>query len=236
MLNQAYFITGTDTEVGKTFITCALLRSLNARGLSTAAYKPIAAGCENTAEGLRNEDALLLQAACSLKLAYSEVNPIALAPPIAPHLAAKQLGQLIELETISAGFRHLGAKQADVLLVEGAGGWYLPLGENSHGQQQTMPDFVKQQQLPVIMVVGMRLGCLNHALLTAKAIRSEGLTLVGWVANQIGGEMPFLQDNINSLNTLLNAPMLANIPYSPLSLPSLDCFHLSALGNLATIY
>lgn len=232
MSTLSYFVAGTDTEVGKTFITCALLRSLNAMGLSTAAYKPIAAGCEVTSQGLRNEDALLLQAACSLELAYSEVNPIALAPPIAPHIAAKQIAQLIELDTISYGFRHLQAKQPDVLLVEGAGGWCLPLGENSLGQQQTMPDFVKQQQLPVILVVGMRLGCLNHALLTAKAIRSDGLILAAWVANQIGGEMPFLQENIESLNTLLAAPMLANIPYSPLTEPSLDCFQLSVLGDL----
>jgi dethiobiotin synthetase len=213
MSNLSYFVTGTDTEVGKTFISCALLNAFNDRGLSTAAYKPIAAGCEQTLEGLRNEDALLLQACASMKVAYNEVNPITLEPPIAPHLAAKQVGQLIEVEAIKAGFMALQAKQPEVLLVEGAGGWYLPLGENSQGQQQFMPDFVKQQQLPVILVVGMRLGCLNHALLTAKAIKHDGLELAGWVANQVEGEMPYLEENIQSLSTLLNAPLLGVVPH-----------------------
>jgi dethiobiotin synthetase len=212
MKKHTFFVTGTDTEVGKTFITQGLLLAMGASGLSTAAYKPVAAGCEQTREGLRNEDALMLQAVSSVPLAYSEVNPIAFMEPVAPHLAAQKLAQNISLECISDGFTHLQLKQAEVLLVEGAGGWRLPLGQNSMGKQQYLSDFAILHKLPVIMVVGMRLGCLNHALLTAEVIRSDGLELVGWVANQISGDMPYLNENIQSLKEQLDAPFIGSVP------------------------
>ena len=212
MKTQTFFVTGTDTEVGKTFISQALLHAMSVAGLSTSAYKPVAAGCEQTAHGLRNEDALLLQAASSIELSYDEVNPIAFLEPVAPHLAAQNLSRTISLNDIHDGFICLEHKQADVLLVEGAGGWRLPLGPNPQGEQQYLSDFAIQQKLAVIMVVGVRLGCLNHALLTAEAIRCDGLQLVGWVANQIDSNMPYQEENIQSLKEQLNAPFIGSIP------------------------
>jgi len=212
MHSKTFFITGTDTEVGKTFISQALLLAFNARGLSTAAYKPVAAGCEETSQGLRNNDALLLQAASSVSLSYQELNPIAFVEPVAPHLAAQQRQQKISLQDISQGFEHLQNKQADVLLVEGAGGWRLPLGETESGKQQFLSDFAIEHKLPVILVVGMRLGCLNHALLTAEVIQHDGLQIVGWVANQLHGDMPYLQENIASLTDLLSLPFIGSVP------------------------
>jgi dethiobiotin synthetase len=212
MRTKTFFVTGTDTEVGKTFISQALLFAMGASGLSTTAYKPVAAGCEQTSLGLRNEDALLLQSASNIELSYDEVNPIAFAEPVAPHLAAQNLSQTISLKAIHDGFIHLQQKQGDVLLVEGAGGWRLPLGADPQGEQRYLSDFAIQHKLPVIMVVGIRLGCLNHALLTAEAIRSDGLELVGWVANQIDSNMAYRDENIQSLKEQLNAPFIGTVP------------------------
>ena len=212
MKTKTFFVTGTDTEVGKTFISQALLLAMGVSGLSTTAYKPVAAGCEQTPLGLRNEDALLLQAACSIELSYDEINPIAFAEPVAPHLAAQNLSQTIILKAINDGFVRLQQKQADVLLVEGAGGWRLPLGADLQGKQQYLSDFAIQHKLPVILVVGIRLGCLNHALLTAEAIRSDGLELAGWVANQIDSNIPYRDENIQSLQKQLNAPFIGSVP------------------------
>lgn len=214
---RSFFVTGTDTEVGKTFVSLALLKACNDKGFSTAAYKPVAAGCERTEQGLRNEDALLLKAASSIELSYSEVNPIAFAEPVAPHLACEQLvsrgkGQPIELHAINQGYVGLQQKQPDVLLVEGAGGWRLPLGPNSEGREQFLSDFAMAQQLPVVLVVGMRLGCLNHALLTVEAIQNDGLLLAGWVANILDADMPYLGANIHSLRKLISAPLIGMLP------------------------
>lgn len=207
-MTKSYFITGTDTDVGKTHVACALLQALNQQGLSSAAYKPIAAGCEPSSEGLRNRDALVLQHHSSLNLHYSEVNPIAFAEPVAPHLAAKRQKQTIDLQKISSGYQQLLAKQPDVLFTEGAGGWRLPLG-----QGQYLSDFVIAHKIPVILVVGIRLGCLNHALLSAEAIESDGLTLVGWVANNLSDNMPYARENIQHLQQQLNAPFLAELAW-----------------------
>jgi dethiobiotin synthetase len=228
--HKSFFITGTDTEVGKTFISQALLEAFNVRGLSTAAYKPVAAGCEQTSQGLRNDDALLLQAASSIELSYNEVNPIALAEPVAPHLAAQRLKQRLNLQDITEGFTHLQNKHVDLLLVEGAGGWRLPLGENESGKQQFLSDFAITHKIPVILVVGMRLGCLNHALLTAETIQNDGLQIAGWVANQLHGDMPYLQENIASLKAMLAVPCLGIVPKltRPESAPLF--LDLSALG------
>jgi dethiobiotin synthetase len=234
--SRAYFITGTDTEVGKTFFSVALLNALNQLQLKTAAYKPIAAGCEDSESGLKNEDALALQQASSIDLAYSEVNPIALAEPIAPHLAAQIAGQKgetidLSLERIKTGFTLLLQKQPDVLIVEGAGGWRLPLGQDEQGQQAFMSDFVATQNLAVILVVGMRLGCLNHAMLTADSIRQHGLKLVGWVANTLEPDMPFLAENIESLKSLLNAPLMAILPRLNNPQEATSFIDLSCLGR-----
>ena len=209
MQTKTFFIAGTDTDVGKTFVASGILQCANARGLSTAGYKPISAGCELTDEGLRNEDALVLQANSSLDLQYDEVNPIAFADPVAPHLAAERNHTAISLNDVSAGYSTLVQKSADFLLVEGAGGWRLPLNNNG----QFLSDFVIQQKLPVILVVGMKLGCLNHAMLTIEAIERDGLKLAGWVANFVDPQMMYQQDNLKSLKCLIQAPCLGEIPY-----------------------
>ncbi|WP_340676682.1 dethiobiotin synthase [Paraglaciecola sp.] len=215
--SRAFFVTGTDTEVGKTFFSVGLLHALNAKELNTAAYKPVAAGCTESTHGWQNEDALALQQTCSLDLTYAEVNPIALAEPMAPHIAAQKAadaGQAVDMSIarIQRGFSQILQKQADVVVVEGAGGWRLPLGLNEQGQQSYLSDFVGQQNLAVILVVGMRLGCLNHAILTADSIRQHGLKLAGWVANTLDPAMPCLSENIESLKGLLNAPLIGILP------------------------
>tara|TARA_R110002153_G_scaffold6556_26_gene30167 strand:- start:6739 stop:7464 length:726 start_codon:yes stop_codon:yes gene_type:complete len=214
---RAFFVTGTDTEVGKTFVSEALLILLNKKGLLTAAYKPIAAGCELTPQGLRNEDALALQKHSSIDLSYDEVNPIAFEAAIAPHLAAQKLStdntaQLIAIDTVREGFVCLLQKKPDVLIVEGAGGWRLPLGIDFEGNPRYLSEFVVERNLSVILVVGMRLGCLNHAVLTAECIRNDGLKIAGWVANQVDPDMPYLDDNIASLKTLLDVPFIGSLP------------------------
>ena len=214
---RAFFVTGTDTEVGKTFVTEALLILLNKKGLLTAGYKPIAAGCELTSQGLRNEDAMALQKHSSIDLSYDEVNPIAFEAAIAPHLAAQKssediTAQPISIDTVREGFIRLLQKKPEVLFVEGAGGWRLPLGIDFEGHPRYLSEFVVERNLSVILVVGMRLGCLNHAVLTAECIRNDGLKITGWVANQVDPKMPFLDDNIDSLKALLDAPFIGTIP------------------------
>jgi dethiobiotin synthetase len=214
---RAFFVTGTDTEVGKTFVSEALLILLNKKGLLTAGYKPIAAGCKLTAQGLRNEDALALQKYSSIDLSYDEVNPITFEAAIAPHLAAQDLSkddtaQPISVATVREGFICLLQKKPDVLIVEGAGGWRLPLGIDFEGQPRYLSEFVVERNLSVILVVGMRLGCLNHAVLTAECIRNDGLKIAGWVANQVDPNMPMLEANVDSLKTLLDAPFIGTIP------------------------
>jgi dethiobiotin synthetase len=214
---RAFFVTGTDTEVGKTFVCEALLILLNKKGLQTAGYKPIAAGCKLTAQGLRNEDALALQKHSNIDLSYDEVNPIAFETAIAPHLAAQNLledntAQPISIDTVREGFIRLLQKKPDVLIVEGAGGWRLPLGIDFEGHPRYLSEFVVELNLSVILVVGMRLGCLNHAILTAECIRNDGLKIAGWVANQVDPDMPFLEQNIKSLKMLLDVPFIGTIP------------------------
>ncbi|MGJ8678967.1 dethiobiotin synthase [Paraglaciecola sp.] len=214
---RAFFVTGTDTEIGKTFVCKSLLQALNEKGYTTAGYKPIAAGCDNTPDGLRNEDALTLQQNSSLDLSYDEVNPIAFEPPIAPHLALKQSAEqeavhYIPIDKIREGFIHLLQKEPNVIVIEGAGGWRLPLGGSYMGKPRYLSEFVSELNLSVILVVGMRLGCLNHAVLTAEAIRNDGLKIAGWVANQIDPDMSLVEENIDSLKELIDAPFLGHVP------------------------
>ncbi|WP_026374521.1 dethiobiotin synthase [Aestuariibacter salexigens] len=204
----SFFITGTDTDVGKTVVSTALLKTLNSQGLKTAAYKPVSAGCLDTEQGLRNADALAMLEHCSVNLSYEEVNPIAFADPVAPHLAAHRVGQPIEFAAITRGYERLVAKQPDVIVVEGAGGWRLPLEQDAY-----LSSFPMLFDMPVILVVGMRLGCLNHALLTCEAIQQDGLKLAGWVANEIDPGMAYLEDNLAALTHLLPAPLLGHIPF-----------------------
>ena len=202
-----YFITGTDTDVGKTMVTLGLMRRLQDRGRRVAAMKPVASGCQRTAQGLRHADALQLQRQASLALDYQEVNPYAFEPAIAPHLAAAEAGGRIDLALIRAAFEGLAAR-VDQVCVEGIGGWLVPLNES-----QTVADMAAELGLGVILVVGIRLGCLNHALLTAAAIGDSGSGLAGWVANlpTPGGERA--TENIAALQARLDAPLLGTVPF-----------------------
>ena len=204
---RAFFITGTDTEVGKTTIAAGLLCAARRAGLTTAAVKPVASGCETTAAGLRNSDALALQAECTRKLEYAQVNPFAFAPAIAPHLAAGQAGIVLEVGALSAAVQHVLAMQADLTVVEGAGGWRVPLSGAA-----SLSDLVVALGLPVILVVGIRLGCINHALLTAEAIAADGLQLAGWVANVVDPQTACLEDILNTLEERLPAACLGRVP------------------------
>lgn len=206
-MSAAFFVTGTDTDVGKTTIAAGLLRAARLAGLSTAAVKPVASGCEAGADGLRNSDALALLAECSLPLSYAAVNPFAFAPAIAPHLAAREAGVELKVEALAVAVQAVLAQQADFTLVEGAGGWRVPLGE-----QATLADLPITLDLPVILVVGVRLGCINHALLTAEAIARDGLRLVGWVANVLDPQTSRLDDNLRTLTERLAAPCLGRVP------------------------
>lgn len=203
-MNTAWFVTGTDTEVGKTAVSCALLLAAAKRGLSTAAVKPVAAGCDSNGH---NEDALQLMACMSEQMDYEQVNPVALEAAIAPHIAAQQQGKLMRASALAGICRGVMLGPAEFVLIEGAGGWRVPIGP-----RETLADLAAQLQVGVILVVGMRLGCINHALLTAEAIRRDGLELAGWVANQPGEPMSCHQENLDTLRDLLPAPLLGEVP------------------------
>jgi dethiobiotin synthetase len=206
---KGWFITGTDTGVGKTFVTVGLLRYLNAHGVMAAGMKPLASGCERTPDGrLRNEDALLIRDASALELPYELVNPFPFEPPVAPHIAAARAGVVIDMETILERFNMI-ADQADCVIVEGVGGWEVPVGEDAG-----MPDLAAALGLPVILVVGLRLGCINHALLTAQATRARGLHLAGWVANRVETSVDEEQAVIEAIANRIGAPMLGNIHHN----------------------
>ncbi|ELY6224042.1 ATP-dependent dethiobiotin synthetase BioD [Cronobacter muytjensii] len=206
-MTERWFITGTDTEVGKTVASCALLEAAKAVGRRAAGYKPVASGSEMTPEGLRNSDALSLQRHSSVALCYEQVNPLTFGEPTSPHIASREEGQPIDFAVMSAGL-HALEQQADWVLVEGAGGWFTPLTDDA-----TFADWAQQERLPVILVVGVKLGCINHALLTAQAVQAAGLRLAGWVANDVQPPGRRHQDYLATLQRLLPAPMLGEIPW-----------------------
>ena len=206
-MSAGYFVTGTDTGVGKTLVSAALLLLLARRLERVVGMKPVASGCVESGSGLRNDDARLLIASSSIEVDYADVNPYAFAPAIAPHLAAEEAGVRIELETVLNHFEHLRT-EADCVVVEGVGGWMVPLGHIL-----TTEHLAKALNLPVVLVVGLRLGCLNHALLTARAIEAAGLHLAGWVANAIDPDMERVNDNLRTLTKRLNAPFLGAVPW-----------------------
>lgn len=210
MASARYFIAGTDTEVGKTLVSCALIEAANKQGMSTLGLKPIAAGCEETDDGWRNEDALALSRAASVKLPYEQINPLALKSAMAPHIAAAQENRRLQVDRIAGVCRGAMATPHDFCVVEGAGGWRVPLTPVA-----TMASLAQALNLPVILVVGIRLGCLNHALLTAEAIRNDKLRLAGWVANLVSPDMAEIDANIATLDALLPCPRLGKIPFDP---------------------
>ena len=208
MTAQTWFITGTDTEIGKTWSSAALVMRLQQQGHKVAVMKPVASGCELTAVGLRNEDALLLQTTCALDLPYHWINPYAFAPPIAPHIAAQQVNVTIEIEKIVQAHQQL-QQCADIIIVEGVGGWRVPLNES-----QSLIDLVRALQAKVILVVGLKLGCMNHALLTVEAIQYDGCILHGWIANTRDADYE-VQTTVDTLIPKIPTPLLGVLPYLP---------------------
>lgn len=208
-MTRGVFVTGTDTGVGKTEVAAGLISAAAKLGLKTAGMKPVASGAELTLEGLRSADALKLMAAANLKKLYAEVNPYCFAPAIAPHIAALEAGVEIVLENVQRAYAGL-CQGADAVVVEGVGGWQVPLAP-----ALDLSDLVRALDLPVVLVVGMRLGCLNHALLTARAIRADGLEFAGWVANAIDSSFQRPEANLATLEAELGAPLLARLEHAP---------------------
>ncbi|MDB5802032.1 MAG: bioD [Rhodocyclales bacterium] len=208
-MNKSFFLTGTDTDVGKTFVACALLQAWRANGLRAVGYKPIAAGAESIGDdggALCNEDALRLQAASAAGFSIARINPLCLPEAIAPHIAAERASITIDMHTLVAGFESLRA-ETERVVVEGAGGFLVPLDDDAD-----MSTLARQLGLPVILVVGLRLGCLNHALLTAQCIAACGLPFAGWIGNVLDANMPCLEENVSSLRQRLIAPCLGIVP------------------------
>ena len=233
-MTKAFFIAGTDTGVGKTFVSCALLEAAAIKGLSTMGLKPMAAGCEQVDIGKdklqwQNEDAQQLILHSNISLPYIQVNPVALKAAVSPHIAAALENKTITAARMDGICRGALMKRPDFAIVEGAGGWRVPISP-----RETMADLAKLLTLEVILVVDLRLGCLNHAMLTAESIRRDGLKLVAWVANRSSDKvMGYEQENIATLTSALNAPLLGCLPYKVGQTPKdvcnelvLDCLEL----------
>lgn len=206
-MKKGFFITGTDTDVGKTVTALSLMQALQYKGYRVGGFKPVSAGCKRTADGLINDDAKLLQQDSSLNLPYSIVNPFAFEPPIAPHIAAEQAGVTINLEQIQSCYTQI-ASQNDLVIVEGAGGWLVPISD-----EQTMADVARALDLPVILVIGIRLGCLNHGMLTMHSILSSDLACSGWIANHLAPESTTSKENVRYLQQHFDAPLIAQLPF-----------------------
>ncbi len=215
-LGPAYFVVGTDTEVGKTHATCALLHALAKRHPRVVGMKPVAAGGVDTPQGFSNEDSIAHRAASTISVPPELDNPILLPEPLSPHLAAARAGVAIDFAAILRAFAELRAR-ADAVVVEGAGGLLVPMSET-----QTGADLAVALRLPMVLVVGMRLGCLNHALLTAEAIRARGLVLAGWIANRVDPHFRCPDENLAYLASHLGAPLWADLPFSTSRDPELD--------------
>ncbi len=221
---RALFVTGTDTGVGKTVIAAALLRGLRERGRRVAGMKPVASGCHESTAGIVSDDALALIAEASESAPYAIVNPYSFIPAIAPHVAAVEAGTRIDLKELERAYRIL-AGLADVVVIEGAGGWLTPLDA-----KHALADFARKVKADVILVVGLRLGCLNHALLTAQAIEHSGLKLAGWVANAIDPRFERASDNVRALQERLTSPLLGFVPHNSASSAAIVAEHLRPDG------
>ena len=208
MNRRGVFVTGTDTGIGKTYASCALLHALRAAGHRASGMKPVASGCDVTPDGLRNDDALALLAASDPAPDYALCNPYALEYAIAPHLAARAHGVEITLAPITQAYEQI-ARSADRVVVEGVGGWSVPVSDSL-----MQADLVRALELPVILVVGLRLGCINHALLSARAIAADGCNLVGWIANRIDPSMASADANLQTLQARVPAPMLGELEHA----------------------
>ncbi|HYD33339.1 MAG TPA: dethiobiotin synthase [Methylophilaceae bacterium] len=208
-MKKAYFVTGTDTGVGKTLVTSALLYAYQARGMKTAGMKPVAAGCVEEGGQLLSEDVAMIMAAGNVTAQFEQHNPYAFAQPIAPHIAAQESGEIMRPRVILNAYNEL-TTLADVVIVEGVGGFRVPLS-----QQIDTADLAQMLNVPIILVVGMRLGCINHTLLTVEAIQTRGLELAGWVANKIDPDMAAYEQNLQTLDQFIPAPCFGVLPYFP---------------------
>lgn len=217
MTAEALFITGTDTGVGKTLVSVSLVKALVRHGLRCAVMKPIASGSEHTPAGLRNADALALAEASNVVVPYASINPYCFEPAISPHIAAEEAKIEVDVGLIKTRFEAL-ASSADFVVVEGAGGWYAPIS-----QSKSMADLPKSLNIPALLVVGVRLGCLNHALLTKQAIEASGVELAGWVANSIDPKIERAAQNLSSLERMLGSEPLAVFPFVPDERPDVRC-------------
>lgn len=209
-MRKRYFVTGTDTEVGKTWVSRVILSAMAKKGLRTIALKPVAAGAQSYKTGMHNEDAVYLMEEATVQLPYSQVNPFLFEEPTAPHIAAEKERRALSVSRIVGLCRGASMQSHDVLLIEGAGGWRVPLNS-----QETLADVAREMDASIILVVGLKLGCINHALLTAEAIRNDGLPLAGWVANQVTLQpMANMAENISALQSRLMAPCLGVVQYN----------------------
>ena len=222
-MNSAYFLTGTDTEIGKTFITCALLQRARQLGIKAVGVKPIAAGTDP--EG-KNEDVENIRAANALNLPDEIINPYCFKAAVAPHIAAAEEGITIDFAKIEAACR-AASQQAELVIIEGVGGFRVPLGVD-----RDSADLAVELGLPIILVVGLRLGCINHALLSVEAITSRNLKIAGWVANRIDPNMARYEENLATLKALIDAPLLGVVPHDPTSGSGAAANYLSLPGQL----
>ena len=214
------YVTGTDTGIGKTFASCALLHALRGQGMRAVGMKPVASGCTWLDGGWKNDDALALQQASAVDVAYADINPFALEHPLAPELAARDAGTEVTLPPILDAYARLATK-ADAVVVEGVGGWAAPLSSSL-----MQVDLVRALELPVVLVVGLRLGCLNHALLSARAIEADGATLAGWIGSHVDPAMARVEDNLKMLQARLLAPCWGVLPHMPNAEPAAMAGHL----------
>lgn len=203
-MGRGYFVTGTDTGVGKTYVTCALLQAFAEQKLIVTGYKPVAAGGEVKEGALRNEDADALLAVSTLSVSYAEVNPVCLSAPVSPHIAAALQAYTVDVHALVQGAENLKQK-ADLVFAEGAGGWRVPLTDTA-----SVSDFAKKLSWPVLLVVGLRLGCINHARLTLEAMLADGVHVVGWIANHVDPELLCPEQVLDTLVQLLPVPLLAH--------------------------
>lgn len=226
-IRSGVFIAGTDTGIGKSVVSATLLAALNAGGHRVVGMKPIASGCRQTPQGLRNEDAELLIAHSAGAPGYAQVNPCALPEAIAPHLAARHAGVEIRLDPIDTAFAALSTNY-DFVVVEGVGGWMVPLSATL-----MQADLVRALRLPVILVIGLKLGCLNHAQLSARAIADDGCDLIGWIGNRVDPSMDCIEENLATLRERLPVPCLGVLPYSDTPDPHVLALHLRAAADAA---
>jgi len=223
-MSRGCFVTGTDTGVGKTLVTAGLISLFSEEGIKVAGMKPVASGCEKTEKGLRNEDAVMIMQQANVDLDYELINPYAFAPPVSPHFAARERDQNIELDHIVEKFKAI-SDQVDLVVVEGVGGWQVPLSNNLN-----VSDLAEKLNLPVILVVGLRLGCINHALLTADAIRQKGLSLIACVVSQIDADYQRLNETQETLETKIGIPVQL-IPKIENATPELTTQYLEETKN-----